>query len=234
MRSLIGLGLLASALCGCVTPPRGQPELRQTSWRDSGSRPPTLPEIRKLRATLEQTAEMLRGDLRGDQWERRRAAHILELLRHDGSIAEFALRAAFDIEPDPVNRAFMMRAFANFGEVEDETMASIRRVFFWSEDPVLHTYAAGAIIALQPGGESAEEIQLLADHLNPDAHAGQEKTRSFWEARWASVYMVRKLRNEAPGFLEAVETLSEAPDAPPWVRKEALFTLRALATLRRR
>jgi hypothetical protein len=225
--------LLLLLLGSCRTserPVREEPP--RILWRDLGTRLPTLQEVKDLRADPVAALSLIRRDLSSPAaLTRRRAAYLLEQLGPTGRSAESALRAALDQESDPVNYAFFIRAFAAMEAVQPETLHALSKVFYRADNPVLHTYAAGAIVSLTSVRGNDDELQILLDSLNPQEPAIEDlDERQFWEARWAAAYMCRTLGAEAAALLPALENLSEATNVPPWVRKQALFALRRAAT----
>jgi HEAT repeat protein len=224
--------LLLLPLLGCRTPDRPpQDEPPSILWRDLGTRLPTLQEVKSLRAKPLGALSLIRRDLASPSTlTRRRAAYLLEQLGRAGRPAESALRGALEREKDPVNYAFIIRAFAALEAVEPESIKTLGKAFYRSDNPVLHTYAAGAIVSLTSVRGSTDELQILLDSLNPVEPAIEDlDEKQFWEARWAAAYMCRKLGDEASALLPALENLSEATNVPPWVRKQALFALRRAA-----
>ena len=219
-------------LVGCRTPDRPEREEPPSIlWRDLGTRIPTLQEVKNLRANPGGALALIRRDLNSPQpLTRRRAAYLLEQLGPDARSAESALRVALDQETDPVNYAFIIRAFAAMERVEEESIRALGKVFYRSDNPVLHTYAAGAMVSLTSVRSDDDWLQILLDSLNPQAPEVEDlDERQFWEARWAAAYMCRTLGEESSALLPALENLSEATNVPAWVRKQALFALRRAA-----
>jgi hypothetical protein len=224
--------LLLLPLVGCRTPGRpASEEPPSILWRDLGTRLPTLQEVKALRAKPIGALSLIRRDLASPATlTRRRAAYLLEQLGPAGRPAELALRNALEREKDPVNYAFIIRSFAALGSVEPESISSLRKVFYRSDNPVLHTYAAGAIIALTSIRANEDELQIILDSLYHEMPEIEDLDEDqFWEARWAASYMC-KFGNETAALLPALENLSEAANVPSLVRKQVLFALRRAAT----
>lgn len=200
-------------------------------WRDLGARLPTLQEVKALRANPSGALSLIRRDLASPSTlTRRRAAYLLEQIGPAGRPAESALRNALEREKDLVNYAFIIRAFAALESVEPASVSTLRKVFYRSDDPVLHTYAAGAVIALTSIRSSEDELQILLDSLHHELPAVEDLDKTqFWEARWAASYMC-KFGDETAALLPALENLSEAKGVPSLVRKQVLFALRRAAT----
>jgi hypothetical protein len=224
--------VLALLLAGCATP--RQPEPTAVAWRDLGTSRPERAQIQRLRDRIDRELPRLLRELRAeDPITRRRAAYVLERVgptARDGAAA--AVLDACAAEDDLVTRAFMIRALAGLGRPQPEAVTFLRRLFYRIDEPVLHAYAAGAIVRLNGVSASEDEIQILLECMNPRQAPGGDAARQYWEGCWAASYMTAMLGREAAPMVPALESVSEAENVPRWVNKQVWFTLRAAARTR--
>ncbi len=189
-----------------------------------------MTEITEVRANIGSSVSELIEDLASEELlQRRQAAYTIEYLGPAAISALGPLIAACRSEKNQINRAFMVRAIAAIDDSTPETLGFLRLLFHDSQNKILRTYLAGAILKLTELHQSEVELQYLLDSVNPKGSENElidEISRNeFWEQRWAAAYMIAKLQKKAISFIPALEQISEAADVPGWVRKEFWFTL---------
>jgi hypothetical protein len=199
------------------------------NWRLPVAAKLTITEIDALRQDPAQT-ERLRTQLSdGPSSARTRAAHAIEKLGGKKEL-EPALVAALRQDNDPVSRVFICRALAATETDQADTLSALQEVYRHTPNPVVKTYAAGAIVC-HTDGQAQNELQHLLDRLDPLslAPAGNTAANQFWERRWASAYMIARLGRTGTPLIPNVERATEALVMPDWVERQLFLTLRQLS-----
>lgn len=227
---------VVAALVGCRTTTEPKPARQPHQWRRLGS-PVAFGDIEQLRRGLPDSLQQLADDLHAGGIRRQRAAYIVERLGVDAVALTEAVGDAFGAERDPVTQAYLARALAEIapGQLSADAARTLRDRFRGGGHPVLRTYLAGAIACISTPKASQQEFRYLISSLDPSGSADfvtPDAREAFWERRWAAAYMVAKLGPEGEPMVPALEHLSDHPETPLWVQRQAHFSMRAVSTRR--
>jgi hypothetical protein len=148
---------------------------------------------------------------------------------------EAALRTALQDNPDPLTRAFLCRALAANESANDDTLTALREVYRHTDDMIVRTYAAGALVRLSTPAGAQNELQELLDRLDPreGPPIDEAGAQDFWERRWAAAYMIARLGTNGKARIPAIERSTEAKLMPIWVERQLFLTLRDLSRAKR-
>ncbi len=203
-------------------------------WRLLGSDEPGVEDIAHIRSAITEQIDILKAELTSQEVHtRRRAAYVAECVGTAAAGMTSPLLDALEVEKDPVNQAYFSRALAEVAPDEPIPLERLRAVFARTENEIVKTYLASAIMTIAGLSESVTELQYVLDQLNPDyasaSVASDQDRNDRWEQQWGAAYMIAKLGPAAAALVPAFERLTEQSSAPPWVTKQAWFTLRAIS-----
>lgn len=215
---------------GCATPSLQQDA--SIHWRELGTPPASLIELERIRRSLPKSLQDPLSDLRSSNTvTRRRAANLFERLGPASAPVTNKLLHAFEVEPDPLTRAFLARAIAELPP-EKETVSRLQKVFSQGLHPVLRTYIAGAIVKQSQLQNCENELQYLLDSLNAptnDAASPAAEQTIDRERCWAAAYMIGKLGPQGAPLASAMERIAGNDTLPIWLQRQLLFTLRQIS-----
>lgn len=222
------VALLILLLAGC----RKSDDDVVESWKNLGFYLPYDEDVAYLSSHLPHSLQdLVRGLSHENAHVRMCAADVVGRLGESAKSLGPALRAAYIVEQEAINRVYFTKALASIGDTSSENVDFLNSSFAIEEDIQVRTYLAGALLMVAGVDTNSEAWKWIVNSLSPGASTSDSYTDEFyeyWERRWGASYMLGKLGPRASQAVPFLDRVIRHKATPNWVKSQIKSDISAI------